>query len=131
MSIPAISSLRATFDGRVIVPGDSEYDRARVLFNGGFDRRPEVIVRPADATEIALVVTLAGESGLPLAVRSGGHSAAGHSVSDGGITLDLTAMKSLEVDGDARVAWAPAGRGEAPLRPEQSVPAQPKHSGGR
>lgn len=87
MSLP---KLRAILNGRVIAPGDDDYDQARTVFYGGFDRRPAVIVRPADASGVSLVVSLARETRVELAVRSGGHSLAGHSVSDGGIVLDLS-----------------------------------------
>jgi FAD/FMN-containing dehydrogenase len=106
ISIPA---LRNAFDGRVIAPDDAAYDQARTLFYGGFGRRPAVIVRPADATQVAQVVTLARDTGLELAVRSGGHSGAGHSTTDGGIVLDLAAMKALEIDAEHRTAWAQTG----------------------
>ncbi|MGH2589777.1 MAG: FAD-binding oxidoreductase, partial [Actinomycetota bacterium] len=95
--------------GRVIEPDDDGYDQARTLFYGGFDRRPDVIVRVADATDVSRVVTLARETGLPLAVRGGGHSIAGHSVSDGGIVLDLSEMKAIDVDPQGRTAWAESG----------------------
>jgi FAD/FMN-containing dehydrogenase len=101
--------LRATFDGRVIAPDDTGYDQARGVFYGSFDRRPAVIVRPADAAEVAGVVALARHSGLELAVRSGGHSIAGHGVSDGGIVLDLSGMRELDIDPQARTAWAQTG----------------------
>ncbi|HEU4399268.1 MAG TPA: FAD-binding oxidoreductase [Actinomycetota bacterium] len=90
-------------------PEDAGYDQARTVFYGGIDRRPAVIVRPADATEVARVVTLARETGLELAVRSGGHSPAGHSVSDGGIVLDLADLRALDIDADRRTAWAQTG----------------------
>jgi len=95
--------------GRVIEPDDDGYDEARTLFYGGFDRRPDVIVRVADATDVSRVVTLARDTGLPLAVRGGGHSIAGHSVSDGGIVLDLSEMKAIDVDPQGRTAWAESG----------------------
>ena len=105
----SIPQLRAALTGRVIAPDDAEYDKARTVFYGGIDRRPAVIVRVADATDVARVVSLARETGLELAVRSGGHSAAGHSVSDGGIVLDLSAMRALEIDVEQRTAWAETG----------------------
>src|SRR5713226_9597936 len=92
MSLP---ELRAILNGRVIAPDDAGYDEARTVFYGGIDRRPAVIVRPADATEVSLVVSLTRETGVELAVRSGGHSLAGHSVLDGGIVLDLSDMRAL------------------------------------
>src|SRR5690349_20100855 len=85
---------RTVLGARVIAPGDAAYDQARTVFYGGIDRRPALIVRPNDANDVARVVSLARDSGLELAVRSGGHSPAGHGVSDGGIVLDLSAMKS-------------------------------------
>jgi len=101
--------LRAAFNGRVITPDDTGYDQARAVFYGGIDRRPAVIVRPADATEVARVVALARDNDLDLAVRSGGHSPAGHSVSDGGIVLDLADLRALDIDLDRRTAWAQTG----------------------
>jgi len=104
-----IPELRAALNGRVITPDDAGYDHARTVFIGGIDRRPAVIVRPANASEVARVVSLARESGLQLAVRSGGHSGAGHSVSEGGIVLDLRDMQALEIDAAGRTAWAETG----------------------
>jgi FAD/FMN-containing dehydrogenase len=105
----SIASLRAAFGGRVIAPDDDGYDEARTVYSGAVDSRPAVIVRVADATDVARVVALARETGLELAVRSGGHSAAGHGVSDGGIVLDLSHMRGLDVDAERRTAWAEAG----------------------
>src|SRR5215207_331798 len=107
--VATIDQLRADLDGRVIAPGDTGYDQARTVFYGGFDRRPAVIVRPADAAQVARVVSIARESGLELAVRSGGHSLAAHSVVDGGIVLDLHGLRGLEIDPQQRVAWAQTG----------------------
>ena len=105
----SISKLRADFDGRVIAPGDPEYDQARTVFYGGIDRRPAVIIRVKDVDDVSRVVSLARETGLELAIRSGGHSIAGHSVSDGGIVLDLSNMKDLEIDVEGKTAWAETG----------------------
>jgi FAD/FMN-containing dehydrogenase len=105
----SIPRLRDTFDGRVTAPEDAGYDQARKVFYGKYDRRPAAIVHPADAAEVARVVTLAADTGLELAVRSGGHSLAGHSVSDGGIVLDLSEMTALDLDLEGRTAWAQTG----------------------
>src|SRR5215207_8512209 len=105
----SIPELRTAFHGQVIGPGDPDYDKARTVFYGGIDRHPAVIIRAADAGDVARVVSLARETGLELAVRSGGHSIPGHSVSDGGIVLDLSALKRLDVDVERRTAWAEAG----------------------
>jgi FAD/FMN-containing dehydrogenase len=105
----SVPRLRAEFDGRVVAPGDPDYDQARTLFYGGLDRHPAAIIRPTSPTEVAQVVTLARDTGVELAVRSGGHSPAGHSTTQDGIVLDLAAMKALDIDVDARTAWAQTG----------------------
>jgi FAD/FMN-containing dehydrogenase len=105
----SIPELRGAFDGRVIASGDPGFDQARKVFYGKWDRRPAAIVRPTTAEEVARVVTLAGENGLELAVRGGGHSLAGHSTTEGGIVLDLSAMTGLDLDPQGGTAWAGAG----------------------
>jgi FAD/FMN-containing dehydrogenase len=105
----SIPELRSDLKGRVIEPSDPEYDEARKVFLGDVDRQPAVIVRVADATDVSRVVTLARETGIELAVRSGGHSSAGHGVSEGGIVLDLADIKELDIDVEGRTAWAQTG----------------------
>lgn len=104
-----LTDIRTIFNGRVITPGDAGYDEARTVFYGGIDRRPALIARPVDTAGVARVISLARDSGMPLAVRSGGHSAAGHSLSDGGIVLDLKDMRALQIDLEKRTAWAETG----------------------
>src|SRR5918996_752491 len=108
-SAVSIQDLRAGLKGRVIAPGDPDYDEARSVFVGGIDRRPALIARPTDASDVARVVTAAREKGDELAVRSGGHSSLGHSVSEGGVVLDLHDMRAIEIDAEARTAWAETG----------------------
>jgi FAD/FMN-containing dehydrogenase len=105
----SIPKLRVELNGRVVAPGDAEYDDARTMFYGGFDRRPAVIVRVADAADVARVIELARETDLQLAVRSGGHSIPGHSTIEGGIVLDLRDLNGLEIDVEARTAWVGGG----------------------
>jgi len=105
----SISTLRKEFKDRVIAPGDPDYDAARTVFYGGVDKHPAVIIRVADTKDVVRVVNLARESGLELAIRSGGHSTAGHSVSEGGIVLDLSNMKDLQIDPKSRTAWVETG----------------------
>jgi FAD/FMN-containing dehydrogenase len=105
---PDIERLREVMKGDVIGPEDSGYDEARAVFYG-IDRKPGAIVRPIDANEVAYVVALARDTGTELAVRSGGHSIAGHSVSEGGMVLDLSAMKAIEIDFENRTVEAQAG----------------------
>jgi FAD/FMN-containing dehydrogenase len=108
-STTSIPQFRATLKGRVLAPDDADYDEARTVFSGAIDRRPAVIVRVANTSDVSRVISLARETGLELAIRSGGHSAAGHCVSDGGIVLDLSDMKALEIDAERRTAWAEPG----------------------
>jgi len=105
----AIREFSSRVRGQLIRPEDDGYDEARTVFYGGFDRRPALIVRVKDATDVSNVIALARESWLELAVRSGGHSVAGHSTTDGGIVLDLSEMKNLELDVERRTAWAQTG----------------------
>jgi FAD/FMN-containing dehydrogenase len=96
-------------EGRVITPDSPEYDEARQLFAGGFDRHPALIVRVANDDDVAKTIAYARKANLPLAVRSGGHSAAGHSVWDGAVVIDLRDMRALDIDVKGRTAWAEAG----------------------
>lgn len=100
--------LRDTVDGRVITPDDATYDATRTSF-GGNGRRPAAIVRVAHAKDVSRVIELAHDTGLELAVRSGGHSIAGHSTTDGGIVLDLRDLKAMDIEMGGRTAWAEAG----------------------
>jgi len=104
-----ISDLRAGLNGKVIGANDPRYDDARRVVFTGFDRRPAAVVRAADASDVARVVSLARETGAELAVRSGGHSRAGHGTTEGGIVLDLSRMNGVEIDAAGRSAWAQTG----------------------
>ena len=95
--------------GQVLTPEDSDYDAARTVFAAHIDRRPALIARVAGPDDIARVIAHARETGGGLAVRSGGHSPAGHGVSDGGVVIDLSALRSFELDVAGRTAWAGAG----------------------
>ena len=108
-TLPPVEQLRADFGDRLITAEDERYDKARTLFMGGMDRRPAGLVRPVDATEVARVIRVARETGVELAVKSGGHSAAGQSVIDDGIVIDLAEMRDFELDPDSRTAWAQTG----------------------
>src|SRR5205807_1888317 len=82
---------------------------ARTSFYGGFDPRPGVIVRVANAQDVSRLISFARESGTELIVRSGGHGVAGYAVPNGGIVLDLKDMHALEIDTATRTAWAETG----------------------
>jgi hypothetical protein len=106
---PALEPFRSTIHGDVLVPGDEAYDAARQLFMGNIDRHPAVIVEVADADDVARTIAYARESGLPLAVRSGGHGAGGFASTDDGIVIDVRRLRSVDIDVAGRSAWAGAG----------------------
>jgi FAD/FMN-containing dehydrogenase len=95
--------------GELLLPGTDAYDEARLIRNAGYDQHPAMIVRAAGATDVARAVRLANQSGMELAVRSGGHSLAGYATVEDGIVVDMTALKGLHIDPDRRLAWAGAG----------------------
>jgi len=105
----AIDRLQAELRGSIVLPGDDDYDRLHTISIGGIDARPAAIVRVADAADVAAAVDIVRETGLPFAVRGGGHSNAGHSTIDGGVVVDLRDLKSLDIDPSSRTAWADAG----------------------
>jgi FAD/FMN-containing dehydrogenase len=104
-----IDELASQLKGELVTPEDPDYDEARQVFFKGVDRRPLAVARVANADDVARVVTAARESGLELAVRSGGHSRAGYGTSEGGLVIDLSRMKALEIDADNRTAWVETG----------------------
>ncbi len=105
----AIRKLASHIVGHVITPDVSEYDAARSIFNRAFDRHPAVIVRCAGPADIARTLEFAQTKHLPLTVRAGGHSRLGFGMCDGGVIIDLSAMKRVELDVVKRVARAEAG----------------------
>jgi FAD/FMN-containing dehydrogenase len=102
-------ALAEDFGGQVIQPGDPAYDEARQIYNSMFDRRPALILRPSGAADVIAAVRYVREQGLPIAVRCGGHSVAGHSQPEGGVLLDLSLMKGVHVDRERGTARAAGG----------------------
>jgi FAD/FMN-containing dehydrogenase len=101
--------LRLSLAGTIVVPADDAYDAARRCFNALVDRRPAVIVRCAGAGDVAAALDFARHHGLEVAVRGGGHNPAGHCVCDGGLVVDLSPLRAVDVDPAARVAVAGGG----------------------
>jgi FAD/FMN-containing dehydrogenase len=104
-----LRSLKDAFGGEVVTSTDEGYDEARRLWNSVHDRRPAALVRPRSAGEVATGIRFARDHDLELAVRSGGHSPAGHSSSDGGLVLDLSRLRGVTVDPATRTARANGG----------------------
>jgi FAD/FMN-containing dehydrogenase len=95
---PVLDTFRTSLRGQVIYPHDAEYDSARRIWNGMIDKYPAMIVRPADAADVAAAIRFARRARLPLSVRGGGHNSAGTALADGGVTIDFSHMKGVEVD---------------------------------
>jgi FAD/FMN-containing dehydrogenase len=106
----ALRKFEASLLGEVIHPGEERYQRSRLLWNGVIDpRHPGMIVRCAAAVDVARSVELARTNEFAVAVRSGGHSLTGDSFCDGGMVIDVSGMKSIEVDTETSTARAGAG----------------------
>jgi len=109
LSNESLDDLRRSLAGTVIGPADAEYDTRRRGYNALIDRRPAVIARCIGAGDVAAAFDFAQVRALPVAVRGGGHNPAGHCVCDGGLVIDLSLMRTVEVDGEARIARADGG----------------------
>src|SRR5688500_5843581 len=97
------------FRGDVVLPGGQDYDLHRQIWNGSFDRRPALIVRCAGVSDVIAAVKFGRASGLPVSVRSGGHSFPGLSVADDALMIDLQPLKGVRVDPQRRTARVQAG----------------------
>ena len=109
MSGITLDQLRERTRGMVIDTEDPAYDVARKVYNGMIDRRPAVVVRPVNVGDVMAAVDLARENGLDLAIRGGGHSVPGFGTYDGGVVIDLSAMRGVHVDPVAGLARAEGG----------------------
>ncbi|MFJ4789526.1 FAD-binding oxidoreductase [Streptomyces sp. NPDC088794] len=105
----AVRALRATLRGRVLAPGDRGFEEAYTVWNGAVQARPAVVARCADEQDVARAIDIARRHGLRPSVRAGGHDWAGRALRDGGLLIDLSAMRSVEVDLAARTAWIGGG----------------------
>ncbi len=102
--VDAIATLRQRLRGQVVLPDAPAFDELRRTFNAMLDRRPRLIVRPADTADVAAAVRWAAEQDLPISVRGGGHSVAGHAVGPDSLMIDLRDLRWVAVDRDARTA---------------------------
>src|SRR5215469_5415728 len=111
VSIPdpaAVAELKAMLRGRLLQPGDEDYDATRVVWNAMIDRRPAFIAQCQGAADVIAAVNFARAQGLAVTVR-GGHNVAGYAVCDGGLMIDLSTMRGVRVDTEARRAWVQGG----------------------
>jgi FAD/FMN-containing dehydrogenase len=105
----AREQLAGDFGGQLIDPAAADYEQARRVLNGMIDKRPALIARPAGVADVIAAVRHAREEGLPIAVRGGAHSLSGHSTNDGGLVIDLSAMRGIRVDPHRLLARAQGG----------------------
>lgn len=103
------NELRSVVRGQILQPKDAGYEQARTVWNAMIDRRPAIIVRCAGTADVRAAVAYARNHQLPLAVRGGGHNIAGSAVCDDGLVIDLSGMKSVQVDPQRRRAWVEGG----------------------
>ena len=104
-----VDGLAARLEGEVLSPEDPDYDEVRAVWNGMIDRRPGLIARCAVADDVLEAIGFARERGLEVAVRGAGHHIAGNSVCEGGLLIDLSPMKAIQVDPRARTARVAPG----------------------
>jgi hypothetical protein len=104
-----LGGFRSRFRGALLRPGEEGYEEARRIWNGAIDRRPALIARCAGADDVAEGVRFARDNELLVSVKGGGHAVAGHAVCEGGLMIDLSLMKSVRVDPEARTVRAAGG----------------------
>jgi len=109
MKSDVVDHFKATLRGPLLQPGDPDYDGARTLWNAMVERRPAFIARCSGTADVLAAVAFARAHGLPLAVRGGGHNIAGNALCDDGLVIDLSAMRAVRVDPEARIARAGGG----------------------
>lgn len=109
VSDASLDELRRSLAGTVVAPSDSDFDAARRCFNATVDRRPAVIARCAGASDVVAAFDFARSLDLEVAVRGGGHNPAGHCVCDGGLVIDLSLMRAVEVNTNTGIAQAQGG----------------------
>jgi FAD/FMN-containing dehydrogenase len=106
ITVEALQDFKAHLHGELIGPSDDDYESARRVWNGEIDKYPTLIVRCSDVSDVVSAVQFARAQELPVAVRGGGHSFSGNGTCDGGLVIDLSPMKRVQIDPGQRTAWA-------------------------
>ncbi len=109
LSKQAVEKLRSQIHGRAVVAADPDYDEVRALWNAMIDRKPEVIVQCASASDVPRAITFARENELEISIRGAGHNIAGNALCDDGLAIDFSRMTSARVDPKKRLAWVEPG----------------------
>lgn len=99
-----VDALAQALDGAVLHPGDAGFDDAILIWNGMIDKRPALVIQPAGSADVVRSVNFVRERGLEVSIKGGGHNIAGLALSDGGVTLDMSRMRDVRVDPEARLA---------------------------
>jgi hypothetical protein len=120
-STEGFEALRARFNGEIVLPGEPGYEAHREHFNKVYDKHPAIIARPVGTADVVAAVGYARSAGLEIAVSSGGKHGSGFSRTDGGIVIDLSLMRGVQVDPDARTAWLQGGANGGDLQAEAQV----------
>lgn len=109
LSETAIKEFGESLRGKIIIPGDSNYDESRKIWNAMIDRRPALIVQVADADDVSAAIKFARAKKIDITIRGAGHNIAGNSVCDGGLMIDFSAMKKVRVDVEKKIAFVEPG----------------------
>ena len=109
MQVKQVDQLRSRFRGRIIQPGDGDYEAARKVYNGMIDKRPRLIAQCADVADVMAAVNFGRKHGMLTAIRGGGHSAGGLGICHDGLVVDLSPMKGVRVDPSARTVRVEGG----------------------
>lgn len=107
--IKTVEELKSRVKGKVLLPGDEDYDQVRQVWNAMIDRRPAVIVQCAKAADVPPAIEYARENGLHVSVRGAGHNIAGNAMCDNGVAIDLSLMKKVRIDAAKKRAYVEAG----------------------
>lgn len=105
----AVEKLKNHLRGGIVSPGDPTYDEVRTVWNAMIDRRPALIVQCTDRDDVSQAIAFARQNGLELSIRGAGHNIAGNAVCEGGLMIDLSPMKGVAVDADAKLAYVEPG----------------------
>jgi FAD/FMN-containing dehydrogenase len=109
VSKEATETLKRKVKGQIVLPTDSNYDEVRQIWNAMIDRRPALIVRCAEASDVPHAISFTRENGLEISVRGGGHNIAGSALCDGGVTIDLSTMRRVRVNAEKKRAYVEPG----------------------
>jgi FAD/FMN-containing dehydrogenase len=104
-----INNLKDKVKGKLVLPGDPNYNEVREIWNAMIDRRPAVIIQCAEADDVPHAISYARDNGLEISVRGGGHNIAGSALCNNGVMIDFSNMKAVKVDVQKKRAYVELG----------------------